>query len=171
MFCAIIESRNRKRWQNINSFEFENVYNIIYQLVAPDVNKIFTTLLHAAWLYGGWICILLKKITMRKEEWLDLSFGILCGYKIKIDGKFIQRTTFSFSTDSLLRYSKSIYYYFRIHTNIKWIYFWAKSFLLNVYLRISNVIFIPHNFCLIYLENKNGSHSAAWRGNILRLFL
>lgn len=46
---------------------------------------------------------------MRKEEWLDLSFGILCGYKIKIDGKFIQRTTFSFSTDSLLRYFKPIY--------------------------------------------------------------
>lgn len=51
---------------------------------------------------------------MRKEEMLDLSFGILCGYKIKIDGKFIQRTTFSFSTDSLLRYFKPIYYNFHI---------------------------------------------------------
>ncbi len=40
---------------------------------------------------------------MRKGELLDLSFGYTpCGYKIKIDGKFIQRTTFSFSTDSLL---------------------------------------------------------------------
>ncbi len=44
-----IDSHNRKRRQNINSFEFENVYicNIIYQLVAPE------TLLHVAWLYGG----------------------------------------------------------------------------------------------------------------------
>lgn len=46
---------------------------------------------------------------MRKEELLDLSFGIVCGYKIKIDGKFIQKTTFSFSTDSLLRSFKPIY--------------------------------------------------------------
>jgi len=50
--CSNIESHNRKRRQNINSFEFENLYNIIYQL-APDVNKIFATLLHVAWLYGG----------------------------------------------------------------------------------------------------------------------
>lgn len=53
LYARNIENHNRKRRQNINSFEFENLYNIIYQLVAPDVNKIFATLLHVAWLYGG----------------------------------------------------------------------------------------------------------------------
>lgn len=127
--CAIIESHNRKRRQSINSFEFENMYNIIYQLVVPDVNIRFSqTLLHVAWLYGGWIRICLKKkkkLCGRKNVRFVFRYNTvtICGYKIKIDGKFIQRTTFSFSTDSLLNAISNPY----TNTNIKWVYFLSKK--------------------------------------------
>lgn len=54
IYGAIIESPIIVNADKISiHLNFENVYNIIYQLVAPDVNKIFATLLHVAWLYGG----------------------------------------------------------------------------------------------------------------------